>query len=444
MNPSLRAVPRAPARHDPSRRPRTTARGWIPVVLASAAVWPAALHAQDAEAVFDAYAPRVFKVEVLESQSSTPEVVGTAFLAAEGGYLVSNYHVVNDVLFHPERYRIRLEGVAGESSGDVRILAVEPIHDLAILQADLPVDVPFVLDPNAPPVGTRLYSLGHPADLATAVVEGTYNGPVEHSISPRHHFTGSVNPGMSGGPTIAEDGRVVGINVASAGNQLSFLIPSRVAVDLLAEAQTQPRESTEALLDQARETATAFQQAFFGPLLAESLPSRDLSGFTVPVGPDTFDCFTSTLDEDEDEYRGIRYRCSVHDNTWLSNEQWSPFATIQHVRLSSDGLGEARFWALATSWYADLSGWDLTDDEDLTDYACEPGSVRNPAGLKLRVTTCARRHDSLEGLYDAFIRTAVTGVRGQTVISTFQASGVTFPVLTNLVGRVVEGFAWNG
>ena len=39
------------------------------------------------------------------------------------------------------------------------------------------------------------------------------------------HFAGSLNPGMGGGATLDNKEEVVGINVASAGNQVSFLVP---------------------------------------------------------------------------------------------------------------------------------------------------------------------------------------------------------------------------
>ena len=41
-----------------------------------------------------------------------------------------------------------------------------------------------------------------------------YNGLVERSYNERIHFTGALNPGMSGGPAVTADGRVVGINVS--------------------------------------------------------------------------------------------------------------------------------------------------------------------------------------------------------------------------------------
>src|SRR6201999_2275505 len=87
--------------------------------------------------------------------------------------------------------------------------------------------------------GARVYSLGNPHDVGLSIVEGTYNGQLAETLFERIHFTGSLNPGMSGGPAIDRAGRVVGVNVASMGNQLSFLVPIRFARELLEKVHTQ-------------------------------------------------------------------------------------------------------------------------------------------------------------------------------------------------------------
>ena len=49
--------------------------------------------------------------------------------------------------------------------------------------------------------------MGNPLDLGFTIVEGTYNGFVEKSYNPRMHFTGAINPGMSGGPAVTRPAR---------------------------------------------------------------------------------------------------------------------------------------------------------------------------------------------------------------------------------------------
>ena len=93
--------------------------------------------------------------------------------------------------------------------------------------------------------GERIYSLGNPLDVGFAVIEGTYNGLVERSFYPTIFFAGSLNPGVSGGPTLDGQGAVIGVNVAARrdGEQVSFLVPAGVRRGSAAAARAAPRRS---------------------------------------------------------------------------------------------------------------------------------------------------------------------------------------------------------
>lgn len=71
------------------------------------------------------------------------------------------------------------------------------------------------------------------------------NGLREHSFYDTIHFTGAINPGMSGGPVVAKSGELVGINDATMGSSIGFLVPGRFASELLANwkmAHVAPRK----------------------------------------------------------------------------------------------------------------------------------------------------------------------------------------------------------
>src|SRR3990167_1867957 len=68
--------------------------------------------------------------------------------------------------------------------------------------------------------------MGHPLGLDLAIVPGSANGLLEKSLYDKIHFSGNINPGMSGGPALDAQGRVVGINVATAGEAVGFLVPA--------------------------------------------------------------------------------------------------------------------------------------------------------------------------------------------------------------------------
>ena len=57
--------------------------------------------------------------------------------------------------------------------------------------------------------GARIFSLGNPLDVGFAVTEGGYNGLAERHYLPTLFFGGSLSPGMSGGPALDAQGRLV-------------------------------------------------------------------------------------------------------------------------------------------------------------------------------------------------------------------------------------------
>ncbi len=159
------------------------------------------LAAQERDAattdVFRRYSDHVVKIEVAEQSSGAKAELGSAFFVTSRGHLVTNYHVIAKLIHDPDRYRAELVDASG-ARDSVAVLAVDFVHDLAPLAS--PRRAPhFSLGPTRLAQGRRLYALGHPRDLGLAIVEGTYNGRLQHTLYERIHFTGSLNPGMSGG-----------------------------------------------------------------------------------------------------------------------------------------------------------------------------------------------------------------------------------------------------
>ena len=119
------------------------------------------------------------------------------------------------------------------NKGDLSLLDIDVVNDLALLRSrDLDL-APLEVRSEAPAQGETIYSLGNPHDIGFTVIPGTYNGLEAGSYYEHIHFSGSVNAGMSGGPVIDRRGGVVGVNVSSAGNQLSFLVPAQALSALI-------------------------------------------------------------------------------------------------------------------------------------------------------------------------------------------------------------------
>jgi S1-C subfamily serine protease len=224
-----------------------------PLVMIAAISGVAAHAAQGAsstaEGIYASAPPRLLQIRTLVADAGRQISIGSGFLVSPDGLAITNYHVVSQAALEPKTYR--LEYVAADGShGDVSLLGVDLPNDLAIIRLDKQAAPFFGFDNTAVagglPKGERLYSMGNPLDLGFTIIEGTYNGLVEHSYNDRIHFSGALNPGMSGGPTVNGEGLVVGINVATrrGGQLVSFLVPARFAAALLQRVREQGRRAT--------------------------------------------------------------------------------------------------------------------------------------------------------------------------------------------------------
>lgn len=164
----------------------------------------------------------------------TPSGLGSGFIINERGDCVTNYHVVEKetriatTIFHQneagEFVRRRID--------DVRIIALNPFLDLALLQIPVQKDLKFrhvfLNAKDDHKEGDEVFAIGNPRGLERSVSQGI--------VSNRNrNFTGlvfiqtttEINPGNSGGPLFNLRGEVVGVTnmklLFSEG--LGFAIP---------------------------------------------------------------------------------------------------------------------------------------------------------------------------------------------------------------------------
>lgn len=407
---------------------------------------PTRLAAQESGAVtsgvFRRFGDYVVKIQVVETGSAAKASLGSGFYVSDRGHVVTNYHVISKLVHEPARYRAELIDTKGASRA-VRILAVDVVHDLAVLGTDAHPDRYFTLEPVQVAQGTRLYSLGHPNDLGLSIVEGTYNGLLQHTLYPKIHFTGSINHGMSGGPTLTESGRVIGINVSTAGNQVSFLVPAERAASLLARATAPGYTVPKSLLGEIGRQIIAYQDVYLARLFADSTPSVMLGKYSLPTQPAPFfKCWGDATRNKDLPYEIVTHRCSTDDYVYITSDQSSGVIDVSHRLVSSAELNPVRFFALYSKWFE--GGTDDMDgsEEDVTSFRCESRNVAH-RGLVLRAALCIRRYRKLPGLYDAVLKAATLGHTGTGVLTTLSLSGVSFANAQALSRRYLESLAWH-
>lgn len=412
------------------------------MALLLATVLPVCAFAQDATSVYERFSAAVAKVEVLERNSSTPASVGTAFFATPS-LLVTNYHVVRDVVFDEDSYELRLMTTGGTELPGVRIVGVDPASDLAALRIADDIGSPLSLALGPVPNGEVLYSLGHPGDLRTSVVEGVFNGDVEAAVAPLMHFSGSINPGMSGGPTVRASGAVVGVNVSTAGNQMSFLVPAELVGLLIESATSVDSLTTEELKERATASFRGFQDRFFGDLIAGGLGTTTISSASLPAPPEgELDCSASPHEVEDDRYEIIEYRCYSEDGVLLGPQGIYDLISMEHIYLAAGELNRFKFNSLVSEWFNAVVAWETPVNEDATRFRCRRSRLGDGVEATVLASFCTRRHKAHPGLHDLIVRSVARSGSEAAVVSTLRASPISFEHATALARAWLSDIGW--
>ena len=165
----------------------------------------------------------------------TPGGLGSGFIVNESGFCVTNCHVIEKetrisaTIFH--------RGADGEFNrrrvDDVRIVALNPFFDLALLQIpaqkDLAFKPVFLAAEEDLQEGDEVFAIGNPLGLERSVSQGII-GTKNRNFKGQVYIqtTAEINPGNSGGPLFNSRGEVIGVTNMKLlfAEGLGFAIPS--------------------------------------------------------------------------------------------------------------------------------------------------------------------------------------------------------------------------
>ncbi|HKE00137.1 MAG TPA: trypsin-like peptidase domain-containing protein [Planctomycetota bacterium] len=164
---------------------------------------------------------------------------GSGFFISGEGHVVTNAHVVEGerrislTLFERREGADARRGEFEKKKTDkVKILAVNPYFDLALLQLEDPKSLRFSPAPLGASagleVGERVFAIGNPMGLERTVTEGIVSTTARASEGLAYvQTTTQINPGNSGGPLFNLRGEVVGVTNMKLlfAEGLGFAIP---------------------------------------------------------------------------------------------------------------------------------------------------------------------------------------------------------------------------
>ena len=91
--------------------------------------------ANTAQQLFKSLKEQVYQIRVVDIASNDKSSIGSGFLISKDGHIATNFHVVSLYVHKPDKYRIELVRY-DESTSPAELLAIDIIHDLAIIKTD--------------------------------------------------------------------------------------------------------------------------------------------------------------------------------------------------------------------------------------------------------------------------------------------------------------------
>jgi len=393
--------------------------------------------AQGYEQLYSDYRGSLYQIRLIEKSSNSKAGLGSGFQISADGLLATNYHVVAQAVSDPEKYTLEFLSTDG-TKGTLALLDIDVVNDLALLRQDKPGAEYLQLATETPKKGETVISLGNPLDLGMTLIPGTYNGIAGGSFYDRIHFAGSINPGMSGGPAINTRGQVVGINVATAGNQVSFLVPVDKLSTLLKhfhkrdEALDLKAVTYQQLIDNQQRIIDSILQADWK---RRALGEAKVVGEIVPA----IKCWGNTQDDDESPIKRIDKGCTGQDVIFLSDEFNTGRVEYEFFWLEADDLLPARFYAEYEQQMSTFYPGNSAGEEDVTNFRCRQGFTSQPRTgngpiskpdrskkpLVARTSYCVRRYKDFPDLYDIFFLSLSVDQKNRALVSHFTLSGFT-------------------
>ncbi|GHG71282.1 hypothetical protein GCM10010919_22420 [Alishewanella longhuensis] len=398
-----------------------------------------AVCADVAQQVFSQYQDALMEVQVVELQSQHKSSFGSGFYVAPE-LVVTNYHVISSFLDTPESYQLIAK--MGETLNPLQVIAVDVVNDLALLKAPEHKGLLFSLAEKLPEQGEAVFSLGNPHGLGMVVVPGTYNGLKQQSFYPRLHVTGSLNSGMSGGPSVNAAGDVVGVNVATRGNQVAFVVPlAQVAALIGVAPETAPANSE--FTELVREQLLENQQNMLAPILASDWLMKALGRGQVPETIAPFmTCWGHTnTSQTANELRSARASCALQEQIFLSRDFYTGSIEMQFEWLDGSALPLLKFNHHYAQKIANSRSENRATAKDVTEFSCHSDVVQLNERAT-RVVYCVRGYKAYSGLYDVVYVAATVSRQQQGFISRFSLSGVSKENADALTRKFMETVVW--
>lgn len=366
--------------------------------------------------LFDHMKDLLVRVKAADSVSSPKASYGTGFVIDPSGIIATNYHVISNYVMQPgNQWKIIVE-TQDLQNIEAELIDLSVVDDLAIIRVNKKFPSAIKFEPKKSSKGERSFSLGLPNDINMSLIEGVYNGVLDHGPYSLVHVTTPLNGGMSGGPTVNSAGRLIGINVARIlfANDISFIVPVERLVTLVKRSDFKRAVLTKKeAQDKIYEQLEAAQNRLYNALSEKNSQKVEFwQGKEIQL-PDFLKCWSGGTEDPQLPYVLKTRSCRLDHAVYLANSLDTGALSLQVKVLDSSTINrtstkelmriEGGAESLLSRFQGEKFFGDIDAREIFTPYKCEQTFLKSKflgEEKTLRSGVCIRKYKNAKDLYD--------------------------------------------
>ena len=218
-----------------------------------------------------------------------------------------------------------------------------------------------------------------------------------------------LNGGMSGGPALDHEGKVIGVNVAMQGNALSYLVPVEYLRDLFEEISDGQTKSQwpEIIQDQLlKKFEHEISQA-----VKEEWSFEKFGSIKIPqsISAAAIKCWGESKQENIEENQFVSYSykgCKSEYNIFISRSFRTGTIGYSFLSLKSEVLLSFEFAKKYSQQFAGSSFYPFATEKEVSEFTCHEDFVEL-ASRDWKAAYCVRQYKKFPKLHDVFLSLAV-------------------------------------
>jgi len=396
----------------------------------------------DTKDIFSQYKNSLVQIRIIDVATDSKTTIGSGFFVNASGLIATNYHVISKHVFKPKQYRIEYvlhDNNKTKKIYPAKLLNFDVIHDIALLQVTNKKHSAkssyLRLQLSSLKKGEKIFSIGNPRDLGMAIITGTYNGFTDDSMNKRIHLSSAINPGMSGGPSITDKGKVIGINVATAGNQIGFLVPVKYLKILMSNKQ-KPTD----FIAHIGKQILANQEIYISNILSKPFKTKKLGEYQVPAKLASYLTCWGDSESKELPYKTSENSCATKNDIFLASRFTTGDIHYSRQHITSDKMSRYRFAYVQQDYYKSPSVYLTGRKKYFTNYQCETKFVKSN-NINFKVSFCLRGYKHFKGVYDMILSAASLSKETTAIQTNLVLGGISYENAISFSKKYLASFS---